>query len=483
TLTPTASDGAGAPYTWSTVNKPFWLSLDANTGIMTGTPGVSAVTVTFTLQVKDKSGNKATKDLTIVMNPVPLPAISAATPTTATIGKPYTLTPTASGGTAPYTWSTVNKPSWLSLNANTGVLSGTPGVPAATVTFTLKAKDSVGASASKDINIIITASPATFTINENPSPVFSTLIPDQAYVIKDNVNYKLYYAGNDFASINLAQSPDGITWTPYSGNPIIWDAQYHADVKYYSTGFPGANSGSNPSAVTMNYRMWYQGLNGNSIGGWRYAESPNGINWYNHIAVTQFGPPVYSALTGVDYGIADVIYTPGASNTGTDWTFRIYANVQWEGGLYGGKELVVMAFSTNGYNWTGYDPTSVGYATPVFAGTLDPTQFDCDHIGWFKVIKNSATDWKAFYSGGKGTTYQALNGIGYATSTDGINWTRKQTLFTSSDGVPWRSQSVWMPSVVQTGSSYQIYFLGSNNPDMGNSDWIQWKVGRAILTP
>jgi hypothetical protein len=326
------------------------------------------------------------------------------------------------------------------------------------------------------------AASATLTINEKPSPLFPQLIPDQAYVIKDNVNYKLYYAGSDFASINLAQSPDGITWTPYGGNPIISDGQYHADVKYYSTGFPGANSGTNPSSITMYYRMWYAGLNQNSISGWRYAESPDGITWYNHISVSQFGTPVYSAATGVTYGIADVVYTPGATNTGTDWIFRIYANVQWEIGTYSGKELVVMAFSSDGYNWTGYDPTSAGYATPVFAGTLVTGDFDCDHIGWFKVIKNSPTDWEAFYSGGKDTTYKAFNGIGYATSTDGINWTRRQTLFTTSDAMAWRNQSVWMPSVVKTGSNYQIWFLGSDNPDLDSSDWIQWKLGGANLT-
>jgi hypothetical protein len=325
------------------------------------------------------------------------------------------------------------------------------------------------------------ASSVTFTINESPSPLFPPLIPDQAYVIKDNVNYKLYYASDNFTAINLAQSPDGITWTPYSGNPIISDGQYHADVHYYSTGFSGANNGTNPSSSTMYYRMWYEGLNQYSISGWRYAESPDGINWYNHIPVAQYGPDVYSTATGITYGIADVVYTPGATNTGTDWTFRIYANVQWELGAYGGKELVVMAFSSDGYNWTGYDPTSVGYATPVFAGTLVTSDFDCDHIGWFKVIKNSPTYWEAFYSGGKNTTYKALNGIGYATSTDGINWTRRQTLFTTSDGVAWRSQSVWMPSVVKTGSNYQIWFLGSNNPIDG-SDWIQWKLGGANLT-
>ena len=329
---------------------------------------------------------------------------------------------------------------------------------------------------------VIANSQIYYTISENSAPVFSTLTPDQAYVIKDNVNYKLYYAGNDFTSINLAQSPDGITWTPYNtGNPIISDAQYHSNVKYYSTGFAGANSGTNPSSLTMNYRIWYQGLNQNSIEGWRYAESPDGINWYNHIPVSQFGVPLYSPAIGVTYGIADVIYTPGASNTGIDWTFRIYANVQWELGQYGGKELVVMAFSANGYDWTGYDPTSAGYATPIFAGTLDTSRFDCDHIGWFKVIKNSPTDWQAFYSSGKGTTYQVLNGIGYATSTDGIHWTHRQTLFTTNDPVAWRNQSVWMPSVVKAGDNYELFFLGS--ADVSDGSWIWWKLGRAVLTP
>ena len=356
-----------------------------------------------------------------------------------------------------------------------------------TATITTGAKDLAGnALASNYIwDFQTTTIVAHFTINEDSSPVFSTLIPDQAYVIKDNVNYKLYYAGNDFASINLATSPDGITWTPYSGNSIISDPlqQEHADVHFYSAGFIGANSGTNPSTLTMNYRMWYQGPGGHSIAGWRYSESPDGINWYNHMAVNQFGTPVLDINISAQYGIADAVYTPGASNTGTDWTFRIYVNAQYAVSPYSSNELVVMAFSADGYNWTGYDPTSAGYATPVFAPTLDGTSFDCDHIGWFKVIKNSPTDWEAFYSGGKGTTYQALNGIGYATSDDGINWTRRQTLLTTSDGVAWRSQSVWMPSVFKTGSNYEIYFLGSDNPNIGSSDWIQWKIGRAILTP
>ena len=223
--------------------------------------------------------------------------------------------------------------------------------------------------------------PTYYTINEDPSPVFNTLIPDQADVIKDNVGYKLYYAGNDFASINLATSPDGINWTPYAGNPVLAEGPTvqaeHADVKFYSAGFSGADSGTDSSNMTMYYRMWYQGAT-SGIGGWRYAESPDGINWYNHIAVTQTGTPVFSTATWTDFGIADVVYTPGGEDGDTNKTFRIYANVQWE---LDARELVVMAYSVNGYVWTGYDPTNAGYATPVFGGTLDGTSFDTDEAG------------------------------------------------------------------------------------------------------
>jgi hypothetical protein len=152
TLTPTASGGTGPPYTWSSINKPSWLSLNASTGVLSGTPGTSATTVTFTLQVQDKIGTTATKTLTITVNPAPVPTISA-TPTTATIEAAYTLTPTASGGTPPYTWSSAGKPSWLSLNASTGVLSGTPNASAVSVTFTLQVNDKIGGKATASITI------------------------------------------------------------------------------------------------------------------------------------------------------------------------------------------------------------------------------------------------------------------------------------------------------------------------------------------
>jgi len=320
---------------------------------------------------------------------------------------------------------------------------------------------------------------------EDAAPVFNTLFADNGYVIKDDIEFKFYYPGNDFLSICLATSPDGITWTPYVSNPIITDGQYHSDVKYYPDGFVGADDGTDPSDATMYYRIWYHGPTNYTLLSLRYAESIDGIVWQNRMPCSEAptGVPVWTPNTGVSYGIANVVHTPGASNTGIDWEFRMYFNVQWETGEWSARECVLMAFSADGHTLNGYDPNNTGAATPIFGPTLKSGDFDSGHIGWFKVIKRSETDWIAIYSGGTDNTYQNKNGIGYATSKDGINWTRTQTLITTDDDVEWRSKSIWMPSMVQDGFDIIVYFLGSNNPDIANSDWIQWKLGRMILSP
>jgi hypothetical protein len=314
------------------------------------------------------------------------------------------------------------------------------------------------------------------------------LLPDQAFVLKDGpASYKFYYGGDDFASINLATSTNGLNWTIYPDNPIVTDGQYHSDVHYYVDAFTGANLGTNPSASQMHYRMWYAGLALHGIGSYRYAESVDGIVWVNRMAINQTAPPVWGPGTGVSYGIADsaaIYYTHYSANNGTDWAFTMYVNVQWELGLYGGKELVLVAFSSNGYVWHGYDPGSVGYATPVFTGTLTNGDFDRDHIGWFKVLRTADNYWEAYYSGGVGSTYVAPNGIGRAVSHDGLTWTRTGSIITTYDDVPgWCNNSIWMPSVIrQNDTLYWIYFLGSNIATTDNS-WLWWNLGMLPYTP
>jgi hypothetical protein len=66
-----------------------------------------------------------------------------------------------------------------------------------------------------------------------------------------------------------------------------------------------------------------------------------------------------------------------------------------------------------------------------------------------------------WYSGGTG----AMNhGIGYATSPDGIHWTRDggNPIFHKNDGVTWRNSRTYCPAVLKDGSSYKMWLAGKD---------------------
>jgi hypothetical protein len=69
----------------------------------------------------------------------------------------YMQTIAATGGNGPYTFATTTGtlPTGLTLNASTGVLSGTP-TNSNTFTFTIRATDVLGGSASQAYTVMIT---------------------------------------------------------------------------------------------------------------------------------------------------------------------------------------------------------------------------------------------------------------------------------------------------------------------------------------
>ena len=81
-------------------------------------------------------------------------AISCGNPPVGTIGSPYTASPSASGGTAPYTYAlTVGSlPPGLSLSTSTGAITGLPRLKG-TFTFTLQVTDNVAATATVQCSI------------------------------------------------------------------------------------------------------------------------------------------------------------------------------------------------------------------------------------------------------------------------------------------------------------------------------------------
>ncbi len=152
--------GGTAPYSWSvtTGSLPAGLSLDASTGVISGTPSGAPGKSSFTVTATDSASPAATAtaDLSIMVRPGPLTVTTTSLPD-ATVGSAYDQTLAASGGTAPYTWSISDGtlPAGLSLDASTGAITGTPSGAPGKSSFTVTATDSVGTSATADLSITV----------------------------------------------------------------------------------------------------------------------------------------------------------------------------------------------------------------------------------------------------------------------------------------------------------------------------------------
>jgi len=153
-----SATGGKGPYTYSVASGsslPSWLTLSSS-GVLSGTP-TAAGTYTFTAKVTDAAGNTDTDYCTIY---VVAPAVDLECGTCgsgkATAGTPYSAPLVPVGGTPGYTFSIVSGslPSGLSLNASTGVISGTP-TTAGTYTFTSKVVDAAGSSDTATCSIVV----------------------------------------------------------------------------------------------------------------------------------------------------------------------------------------------------------------------------------------------------------------------------------------------------------------------------------------
>jgi len=118
--------GGSPPYIWSmTGNLPNGLIFDNSTGIISGTPTVDGG-FSISVRVVDNNSLTASKGYTLIIDSVSAPVIVTTSLQDGTIGVAYNTTLIASGGLAPYVWSTTGLPPGLSLNASTGVISGIP---------------------------------------------------------------------------------------------------------------------------------------------------------------------------------------------------------------------------------------------------------------------------------------------------------------------------------------------------------------------
>lgn len=256
--------------------------------------------------------------------------------------------------------------------------------------------------------------------------------------------YKMWHQGtNSSGSIALSYSDDGVNWT-LKGETNLSSA-YHPVVLYDKHGF---NEEGKP------YRMWFWTGTASisDVGVIQFTQSDDGITWDAPQAITQDSESPLLMGSGLFYelyGPGFVIYNSSATSVpGHPYSypyvmFYDIANVD----PTDQAESIALAYSDDGMHWTRFG------CAPVLIPSGLSTDWDATHIYRPSVIKSQGV-YHMFYSGSnqyvdETSTVVYAHGIGHASSTNGIDWTRdSDPIFINSDGMEWRDTRTYTPFVL-----------------------------------
>uniref|UniRef100_E6XGC6 Outer membrane adhesin like protein n=1 Tax=Shewanella putrefaciens (strain 200) TaxID=399804 RepID=E6XGC6_SHEP2 len=223
-----ASDAdTGDVITLSAVTKPSWLTFNAASGVLSGTPSNADVGMhPVMLRVTDTDGLTAEQSFTItVTNVNDAPSISSVAITTATQDVAYSYTLVASDADTGdvISLSAVTKPSWLTFNAASGVLSGTPSnADVGMHPVMLRVTDTDGLTAEQSFTITVT--------NVNDAPSISSVAITTA---TQDVAYSYTFVASDadtgdVISLSAVTKPSWLTFNAASG--VLSGTPSNADV-------------------------------------------------------------------------------------------------------------------------------------------------------------------------------------------------------------------------------------------------------------
>ena len=139
----------GTVNTYTAATLPTGLSINATTGIISGTPSVVAAATNYMVTATNANGSTSFQvsiEVQSTTDPTPAPSnLSYSIPVVFTVGQPITnMFPTVTGTVNTYTAATL--PTGLNINATTGIISGTPSVVAAATNYMVTATNANGST-------------------------------------------------------------------------------------------------------------------------------------------------------------------------------------------------------------------------------------------------------------------------------------------------------------------------------------------------
>lgn len=162
----------------------------------------------------------------------PIDVGPAGVPNTA-VGSSYSTTFTASGATGAVTFEATEGtvPPGLSLNATTGVLSGTP-TAAATYVFVIKATDARGCSGEREYTIVVALTATQTTLSSSPAaPVYGNTVTMTATVAPATATGTVAFhnGATDLGSVPVSGGTASVVLSGLSAGTYVITAVYSGD--------------------------------------------------------------------------------------------------------------------------------------------------------------------------------------------------------------------------------------------------------------
>ena len=229
------------------------------------------------------------------------------------------------------------------------------------------------------------------------------------------------------ATMRAADSPAETAggWVKYTNNPVLGGSLGTCfDISVLKDG--------------DRFRMWFSWRPKKSIA---LVESQDGIHWSDPEIV----------LSPATSGWEEDVNRPVVVKR-SDGYHMWYTGQVWRNGP-GGKDRACIGYATSpdGKIWARASIKPV--LTPESA--WEGVAVMCPHVIW----DGQTRSFRLWYSGGE---MEEPNAIGYATSPNGVNWTRsdQNPIFQGDRKIPWEQQRVTGCQVIRQGDWYLMFYIG-----------------------